>query len=425
MVALGSLTIEEPCYGTSATAVSRTSEKQPKYIRITDFDDYGIEADHEFMTVNSYSEKHLLKPKDILFARTGGTVGKTYFYDGMIGEAVFAGYCIRFRFNENKVDPKYVYWYTKTDVYQKWVKGIQRPSGQPNINKEEYKTFKIVLPEKGIQENFRNRMDNAFKERKKKLEQAEELLKIAKQNVFSEVGITFSEYAPSLFHFSRLKDMREMGINCNPHSAYLSDVFSSFRMSKYYAGNLEDFVEVNPIINKKELNSKSIVSFVPMPAVREKINSVTYQLKEFQEVRTGFTAFQKNDLLWAKITPCMQNGKSFLSSDMPTEYGFGSTEFHVLRQKSSNIYLPYLWILLSEEHVLEAAQGMFCGSAGQQRVPDIFLKKFPVVLPPFQMQRQLADEVFRVLNLSKRIREDAEQEWQASKAQFETELLGN
>ena len=90
-VALGDLVIEEPCYGTSATAVERKSEDEPKYIRITDFDDYGIEENHVFMAAESYVGKHLLMNGDILFARTGGTVGKTYYYDGSIGKAVFAG----------------------------------------------------------------------------------------------------------------------------------------------------------------------------------------------------------------------------------------------------------------------------------------------------------------------------------------------
>ena len=108
---LGELCFEEPCYGTSATAIERIDDSQPKYIRITDFSDLGIEKNHKFMTAESYTSKHILQPNDILFARTGGTVGKTYFYDGRIGKAVFAGYCIRFRFDENKVIPKFVYWY--------------------------------------------------------------------------------------------------------------------------------------------------------------------------------------------------------------------------------------------------------------------------------------------------------------------------
>lgn len=122
-------------------------------------------------------------------------------------------------------------------------------------------------------------------------------------------------------------------------------VFSHLRENEFYAGILEDFVEINPTTSREGLNDNASVSFVPMPAVEEKTNNVVYELKQYKEVKTGFTIFQKNDLLWAKITPCMQNGKSFIASDMPTPIGFGSTEFHVLRKKDERIYMPYLWVL--------------------------------------------------------------------------------
>ena len=120
----------------------------------------------------------------------------------------------------------------------------------------------------------------------------------------------------------------------------------------------------------------------------------------------------------------MQNGKSFLSDTMATEFGFGSTEFHVLRPKSDKIYMPFLWVFLSDEHILEAAQGMLSGSAGQQRVPDTYLKKLPVVLPPLDVQKELADEVFSAMEQAKHATKAAEREWMEAKAQFEKELLG-
>jgi type I restriction enzyme S subunit len=214
-----------------------------------------------------------------------------------------------------------------------------------------------------------------------------------------------------------------MGLYCNPHSSYLNDVFSKLRVSTYCSGVLEDFIDINPSIDRAQLSDSSIVSFVPMPAVTEKTNQVIFEQRKYGDVKTGFTPFRRGDLLWAKITPCMQNGKSFLSDKMPTEYGFGSTEFHVLRPKSDKIYMPFLWVLLSDEHILEAAQGMFSGSAGQQRVPDTFLKKLPIVLPPFDIQKELANEVFVAMEQAKHSIETAEKEWEEAKAKFETELL--
>lgn len=424
-IPLGELTSEEPCYGTSATAIERVNELQPKYIRITDFDDFGIEADHVFMTAENYSAKHELQKNDILFARTGATVGKTYFYDGSIGKAIFAGYCIRFRFDENKVMPKFVYWYTKTDTFLSWVNGIQRPSGQPNINKEEYKSYKILVPSRSKQEQLSSYMDIALAKHNKMLYQADRLLSECKDSVFSFLNLHFREYKPALYSVNKLEDIRELGIYCNPHSDYLNDVFSKLRANNFFAGHLEDFVEINPKTSRAGLQDKSDVSFVPMTAVTEKTNQVVYELKTYSEVKTGFTIFKKNDLLWAKITPCMQNGKSFVASDMPTDIGFGSTEFHVLRVRNpKRVYMPYLWVIFSNEHILEAAQGMFGGSAGQQRVPDTFLKKFPIVLPPYEVQVELADQVLEGLKKAKEMRAKAEYDWQTARKQFEKELLG-
>lgn len=423
-VSLGSLCLEEPCYGTSATAIEHIDDNQPKYIRITDFDDFGIEESHEYMAAESYSSKHLLRKNDILFARTGGTVGKTYFYNGEIGPAVFAGYCIRFRFDERKVLPKFVYWYTKTDNYQNWVKGIQRPVGQPNINKEEYKSFEIILPEIGVQQKLVELMDDAEQTRLKNIKRTNTQLLEAREAAFGQLGISFDEFVPSLYSFSSLGALRKIGIYCNPHSDYLKNIILILKNSQFYVGNLEDFVEVNPNTRRVGLEKSTPVSFVPMPAVTEKTNSVTYVIKAYEEVKNGFTVFQRDDLLWAKITPCMQNGKSFIASNMPTEIGFGSTEFHVLRKRDSRVYMPYLWVILSDSHILEAAQGMFSGSAGQQRVTDVFLKKLPLVLPPMKKQIELANGVFDAMKESRQMQADAEKKWQAAKEQFERELLG-
>lgn len=377
------------------------------------------------MTAENYSAKHELQKNDILFARTGATVGKTYFYDGSIGKAIFAGYCIRFRFDENKVMPKFVYWYTKTDTFLSWVNGIQRPSGQPNINKEEYKSYKILVPSRSKQEQLSSYMDIALAKHNKMLYQSDRLLSACKDSVFSFLNLYFREYKPALYSVNKLEDIRELGIYCNPHSDYLNDVFSKLRANNFFAGHLEDFVEINPKTSRSGLQDKSDVSFVPMTAVTEKTNQVVYELKPYSGVKTGFTIFKKNDLLWAKITPCMQNGKSFVASDMPTDIGFGSTEFHVLRAKNpKRVHMPYLWVIFSNEHILEAAQGMFGGSAGQQRVPDTFLKKFPIVLPPYEVQVKLADQVFEALEKAKKLRAKAEYDWQNARKQFEKELLG-
>ena len=172
---LASLVSEEPCYGTSARALERTSDDQPRYIRITDYGDDGITLPHEFKSAEKWADKHLLSKGDVLFARSG-TVGKTYLHHTSFDPAVFAGYCIRFRFKAEEVLPEFVYNFTKTDAYASWVAAIQRPAVQPNINKEEFKSLEIPVPPPDVQRRLVAELDTARAERDRALAEAERML---------------------------------------------------------------------------------------------------------------------------------------------------------------------------------------------------------------------------------------------------------
>ena len=131
-------------------------------------------------------------------------------------------------------------------------------------------------------------------------------------------------------------------IYCNPlYPTYLSLV-EKYQHSPYANGILNNHVAVNPKTDCSLLSDSSEVSFVPMANVQEKTNVVSYDMVAYETVKKGFTVFQRGDLIWAKITPCMQNGKSCIVDKMPTEIGFGSTEFHVIRKRNENVYMPFI-----------------------------------------------------------------------------------
>ena len=138
------------------------------------------------------------------------------------------------------------------------------------------------------------------------------------------------------------------------------------------------------------LNSGVEVSFVPMPAVTERGEIDTTAIKEYDEVKTGFTYFAENDVLFAKITPCMENGKGAVARGLHNGLGFGSTEFHVLRPiiGKSNPY--WIYTLTAFSQFREDAASNMTGSAGQRRVPASFLENYRVALPPIELQEQFA-----------------------------------
>lgn len=157
---------------------------------------------------------------------------------------------------------------------------------------------------------------------------------------------------------------------------------------------LGDFCSINPRkSDDKRLYNELTVSFVPMTAVSEKGQIDVSQTKVYDEVKLGFTYFSEDDVLFAKITPCMENGKGAVAKGLSNGIGFGSTEFHVLRPivGKSNPYWLY-YVTSFAKFRLDAANNM-TGSAGQRRVPASFLESYKISIPPFDLQNQFAEFV--------------------------------
>jgi len=143
---LGDCCLAKGEYGINAPAVE-FSDDLPTYLRITDIDDNGNYSTDKKVSVDDLNYKQfVLKDGDIVFARTGATVGKTYLYKPTDGMLVFAGFLIRFRTEEKLLIPQHLKYFTEVKFYWDWVKTVSMRSGQPGINAEEYASLKIPLP---------------------------------------------------------------------------------------------------------------------------------------------------------------------------------------------------------------------------------------------------------------------------------------
>lgn len=133
------------------------------------------------------------------------------------------------------------------------------------------------------------------------------------------------------------------------------------------------------------LATDSEVTFLPMERVGTDGRIDTQEKRRASEVWNGFTYFRHSDILVAKITPCFENGKGACLDSLPTEVGFGSTEFYVLR--ASSLVLPqFLYRVTTLEEFRKLGTEAMTGAAGQQRVPEPFVANFQVVLPPLPEQ---------------------------------------
>lgn len=152
---------------------------------------------------------------------------------------------------------------------------------------------------------------------------------------------------------------------------------------------LGDVATINPR-PPRDVDESQQVTFVAMASASEDGYLLASETRILSETRKGFTYFDSNDVLLAKITPCFENGKCLRPGQIPTDIGFGSTEFHVIRPDSEKLDGLYLFYLVwSEQFRFWGEKSMF-GAAGQRRVGSDFLKGFEIPLPPLSEQKRIA-----------------------------------
>lgn len=143
---IGDCLLRNPDYGINAAAVSY-NENLPVYLRITDVTEDGKYSRKNLVSVdNLSSDSYYLQEGDLVFARTGASVGKTYLYNKNDGELVFAGFLIRVKANEIILLPDYLKYFTQTNIYWNWIAANSMRTGQPGINGNEYKELLVPLP---------------------------------------------------------------------------------------------------------------------------------------------------------------------------------------------------------------------------------------------------------------------------------------
>jgi type I restriction enzyme S subunit len=179
----------------------------------------------------------------------------------------------------------------------------------------------------------------------------------------------------------RRGDLTGNGIGASLYAPELRIFLSRLQKHPHCSGSLSKFAEFNPLIPVGDLEADDPVSFIPMDAVEDGASgNYTPTERSLSEVSKGYTPFANGDILWAKITPCMQNGKSCIVSGLKNGIGFGSTEFHVVRVKNPKVSSKFIWEFLNQAALRRVAQYAFTGSAGHQRVTQTFLEQLPFPL---------------------------------------------
>jgi type I restriction enzyme S subunit len=193
---------------------------------------------------------------------------------------------------------------------------------------------------------------------------------------------------------------------------------------------LGDVCEINPSIKGKFASHSldMLVSFLPMERMEAQTGLMYPFDRKLGEVKKGYTYFENGDVLFAKITPCMQNGKHAIARNLTNGIGFGSTEFHILRPRK-NIISEWIYFFINQRIFLLKAENYFQGTVGQQRLSDDFLKEAIIPLPPLDEQRRIAAEIERQLALVEKAKqaaiEQVEAAWALNAAYLREVFEGN
>ncbi len=154
---LASLSVDgKGSYGIGASAVEHSDELYT-YLRITDIRDDGTLNMNDLKSVDDEkAAQYLLKPNDIVFARTGASTGRNYFYDGTDGELVYAGFLIKFSIDPSKVNPKYIKYYCMSEAYKGWIHSFNTGSTRGNINAQTLSGMPVPVPSRTQQDGIVN-----------------------------------------------------------------------------------------------------------------------------------------------------------------------------------------------------------------------------------------------------------------------------
>ena len=293
---------------------------------------------------------------DCLVSRLPDPIGRACIVPLIKGRAITSVDCSILRFKPNILASYFVY-FSQCKKYTLNIKKSSTGSTRKRISRSNLGNILVPIPPLPIQGKIVKELDTLSDIITKKKEQLAELDKLAQATFYDMFG-----------------DPVENEKN-------------------WKTTLIQNICTINPTKSSvKSLNSNLPVSFIPMAAVGEQGEFYANEIKLLHEVYKGFTYFEEGDILFAKITPCMENGKGAIARGLKNNIGFGSTEFHVLRP-NSECNNSFLYFITKLDLFRKAAEKEMTGSAGQKRVPKSFLQKWTLILPPISLQNQFAKKI--------------------------------
>lgn len=431
-VKLKDVLVCKPQYGASEPGIPRSSIKEPRYIRITDIDENGLISHDELgATAKIIEDKYILCENDILIARSGATVGKTYIHKTASYTCFFAGYLIRFIINTDKALPEYIFTYTQLNAYKEWVYAIQRPSGQPNINSEEYQSLEIPLPNIEKQQVIVDVIKSAYLRKKQKESEAQKLLDSIDAYILNELGITLPESKTDLGNRFFIVSRSTLDKRWDPYysQVYFRDAFKAVESGKYPVSNLKSISELitSGITPKSggEAYTEDRINGVPFIrsgniSIDGELNydDLLYLRPIVHETVMSSSKLRMNDLLIAIVGATIGQVGIYLSNE------------------EANINQAIALVRLKEGNNIQFVKELLKSSIGQLSLnrlkrpvarANINLEEIgtiKIVLPPLDKQNEIASHIFAIRQKAKALQKEGKVLLEEAKRKVESMIIG-
>jgi restriction endonuclease S subunit len=391
----------KPQYGSNQAGQKRISQEEARYIRITDIDKYGNLKDNLGATAQKVETKYILNDNDLLFARSGATVGKAYLHKqkNVDYSCFFAGYMIRFIVDENKLLSDYVFCYTQLPVYKEWINAIQRAAGQPNINAEEYKSLLIPLPPLEKQKEIVTLFHSAYQQKQEKEAEAKRLLESIDAYLLEKLGIELPKQKETKkIFFTSLKEIHSKRFD----PFYLLNCIDIPKSKIYQEISLRELA----IINKGQSITKASISEGKYPVIAGGKTS-PYSHSEYNyegNIITVSASGAYSGYVW-------YHKKNIFASDC-------SVIFSKEEEKVTTIFL-FEVLKMKQREIYNLQQG-----SGQPHVYPSDLAKIKIPLPTLKIQNEIANYISDLRNRAKELEKDAKAILKSAKKEVEKMILG-
>lgn len=333
---LGDLS-QSPQYGANEKAINGNKNEDYRYIRITDIMDNGV-LGKDWKTAEHIQDQYILKDGDLLFARSGATVGKAFLYKDIFGKALYAGYLVRFRFDTKQILPSYVYAITYSSQYQEWVNENKGRTAQPNINAQQYSSLIIPFPSKEIQKKI-----------VKEFDEIDKFISLSKQQI-EKLEMDIDSLLSSIKNEdSNLHDIAPFVIKSIKYSDIVPDAYVTTD------NMLQDKMGVVPFNGTANISS--------------------------------ITEYREGDVLISNIRPYL---KKIWFAD---KIGGCSKDVLVLRSSDCNKYLPkYIYYMLRRDaffdYVMEGKKGLKMPRGNKEDI-----KKYRIPIPSPEEQQHIVSQI--------------------------------